>query len=62
MTGKVISNDGDVAIVILANGDRVRFERDWSPESKTREKFLEELPVGPFKEGIDVERLSDEVV
>ena len=63
MTGRVISNDGEVAIVILENGDRVRFERAWAApgHESTRDKFLVDLPVGPLRPEIQVERLADKV-
>ena len=66
MTGQVLQNDGDVAIVLLDNGDRVRFERKWGIKflgdgtsvERTREEFLQDLPVGVLAESCSVERLS----
>lgn len=59
MTGTVISNDGDIAIVLLENGDRVRFERGWTLKSKTPAQFAKDLPVGPLSKEISIERLPD---
>ncbi|TMI88348.1 MAG: hypothetical protein E6H00_13015 [Bacillati bacterium ANGP1] len=65
MTGRIVSNDGEVAIVQADNGERIRFERTWAlglfrgQPALTRQEFLRELPTGELIDGLEKVRKKD---
>jgi hypothetical protein len=60
MTGWVLRNDGEQAVVKLENGDRVRFYRADSIDPKTKDQFLRDMPVGPLSPEMSIEDLGPE--
>lgn len=57
MTGRVLSNDGDRAEVILSNGERLHINRrDPLTEEVSCEQFLDDLPVGEIDQTFLIER------
>ena len=56
MTGRILSNDGERAEVLLENGTRLHIDRiDPLTEEVTREKFLEDLPIGELDPAFQIE-------
>lgn len=58
ITGRVLSNDGERAEVLLSNGERLHIDRiDPLAESHTVEEFLEDLPIGEIKPEFLIEKI-----